>query len=66
MRIAIRGSRTALYRIPYLVLRPLIPWLRKRFPQYVTTTAQVGRAMISAARHGAPKSVLESAEINKL
>ena len=59
-------SRTALYRIPYLVLRPLIPWLRKRFPQYVTTTEQLGRAMIAAAKYGAPKRVLESADINKL
>ena len=59
-------SRTALYRIPYLILRPLTPWLRKRFPRYVTTTEQLGRAMISAAKHGAPKPVLESADINKL
>jgi uncharacterized protein YbjT (DUF2867 family) len=59
-------SRTALYRIPYLILGPFIPWLRKRFPQYVTTTEQLGRAMIAVARHGAPKSVLESADINQL
>src|ERR1700693_4206390 len=31
-------SKTALYRIPDLILRPLSPWLRKKFPQYVTTT----------------------------
>jgi uncharacterized protein YbjT (DUF2867 family) len=59
-------SRTALYRIPYLILRPLIPWLRKKFPQYVTTTEQLGRAMLTIAKHGAPKVVLESADINKL
>jgi uncharacterized protein YbjT (DUF2867 family) len=59
-------SRTALYRIPYLVLRPLMPWLRKKFPQYVTTTEQLGRAMIAAAKYGAPKRVLESADINRL
>jgi uncharacterized protein YbjT (DUF2867 family) len=59
-------SKTPLYRIPYLILRPLIPWLRKRFPQYVTTTEQLGRAMIAAAKHGAPKRVLESADINRL
>ena len=59
-------SRTALYRIPYLILQPLIPFLTKRFPNYVTTTQQLGRAMISAAKHGAPKTVLESADINKL
>jgi uncharacterized protein YbjT (DUF2867 family) len=59
-------SRTALYRVPYLVLRPLMPWLRKKFPQYVTTTEQLGRAMIAAAKYGAPKRVLESADINRL
>ena len=59
-------SKTPLYRIPYLMLWPLMPWLRKRFPQYVTTTEQLGRAMIAVAKYGAPKSVLESADINKL
>lgn len=59
-------SRTALYRIPYLVLRPFLPWLRRKFPQYVTTTEQLGRAMIAAARHGAPTTLLESADINRL
>lgn len=59
-------SKTALYRIPYLLLRPFTPWLRRRFPQYVTTTEQLGRAMIAVAKRGAPTSVLESADINKL
>lgn len=59
-------SKTPLYRIPYLILWPLMPWLRKRFPQYVTTTERLGRAMIAVAKYGAPKSVLESADINKL
>jgi uncharacterized protein YbjT (DUF2867 family) len=60
------SSRTALYRIPYLILRPVMPWLRRRFPQYVTTTEQLGRAMIAVAKHGESKHVLESADINKL
>ncbi len=59
-------SKTPLYRIPYLILWPLMPWLRKSFPQYVTTTERLGRAMIAVAKYGAPKSVLESADINKL
>ena len=59
-------SKTPLYRIPYLILWPLMPWLRKRLPQYVTTTERLGRAMIAVAKYGAPKSVLESADINKL
>jgi len=59
-------SKTPLYRIPYLILWPLMPWLRRRFPQYFTTTEQIGRAMLAVAKHGAPKTVLESADINKL
>jgi uncharacterized protein YbjT (DUF2867 family) len=59
-------SRTALYRIPYIVLGPFVPWLRKRFPKYVTTTEQLGRAMIAVAKHGAPKRVLETEDINRL
>lgn len=59
-------SRTALYRIPYLVLAPFIPWLRRKFPRYVTTTEQLGRAMVAVAKRGAPKNVLESVDINQL
>jgi uncharacterized protein YbjT (DUF2867 family) len=59
-------SRTALYRIPYLLLRPILPWLRRRFPRYITTTEQLGRAMLIAAKRGAPTRVLESADINSL
>ena len=59
-------SRTALYRIPYIVLSPVIPLLRKLFPKYVTTTEVLGRAMIKAARNGAPKAVLESQDMNAL
>jgi uncharacterized protein YbjT (DUF2867 family) len=59
-------SRTALYRIPYLLLRPILPWLRRRFPRYITTTEQLGRAMLTAAKRGAPTRVLESADINSL
>jgi uncharacterized protein YbjT (DUF2867 family) len=57
-------SRTALYRVPYIILSPVIPLLRKFFPKYVTTTEVLGRAMIKAARSGAPKTVLESQDIN--
>jgi hypothetical protein len=52
-------------RIPYLILRPFISWLRRKFPRHVTTTEQVGRAMIGVAKHGAPKRVLESEDINR-
>jgi uncharacterized protein YbjT (DUF2867 family) len=53
-------SRTALYRISYAVLG------QARMPKYITTTEKLGRAMLIAAKRGAPKPVLESADINKL
>ena len=59
-------SKTALYRIFYTMLGPLIPLFTATLPRYVTTTERVGRAMIEAARHGAPKAVLEGKDINEL
>ncbi|HEV3073691.1 MAG TPA: epimerase, partial [Thermoanaerobaculia bacterium] len=59
-------SKTASYRVFYAVLGPLMPLLRRAFPQYVTTTEQIGRAMLRVARQGAPKRVLETSDINAL
>jgi uncharacterized protein YbjT (DUF2867 family) len=58
-------SKTRLYRIFYAVLGPILPLL-KAFPKYVTTTEKLGRAMLIAAKWGAPKPVLESSDINRL
>jgi uncharacterized protein YbjT (DUF2867 family) len=57
-------SKTRFIRIFYAGLGPFIPWLMARFPKYVTTTEQLGRAMIRVARHGSSKPVLESQDIN--
>jgi uncharacterized protein YbjT (DUF2867 family) len=59
-------SKTALYRIPYAILGPFNSLFLKIFPKYATTTEVLGRAMIKAARQGAPKPVLESQDINAL
>ncbi len=56
-------SKTKLYRVAYSVLRPFLPVLLRSFPQYVTTTEQVGRAMIAVAKLGQPKPVLEAVDI---
>lgn len=58
-------SKTRSYRIFYAIARPFFPILR-RFPKQVTTTERLGRAMLAVAKHGAPKRVLESADINYL
>ena len=56
-------SKTAAYRIPYMVMTPLLPLLLRMFPKYVTTTEQVGRAMLRVAKQGYSKAVLEAADI---
>jgi hypothetical protein len=57
-------SRTALYRGLYAGLAPLYPVWKALLPRYVTTTEQIGRAMVAVARNGAPKRVCENADIN--
>jgi uncharacterized protein YbjT (DUF2867 family) len=59
-------SKTRFYRVFYVMARPLFPLLRRLFPRYVSTTEQIGRAMIAAARDGAPKAILETEDINQL
>ena len=56
-------SRTTSYRILYAIAGPVIPLLRKFYPGYVSTTEQVGRAMINVARRGYPKRILEPGDI---
>ena len=58
--------RTAWMRALYAVAGPLYPVWKALFPKYVTTTAQVGRAMIQVAREGASKRVLENRDINAI
>ncbi|HEX4773525.1 MAG TPA: epimerase [Bryobacteraceae bacterium] len=59
-------SRTKLYRVFYKVLRPALPLMKALFPNSVTTTEQIGRAMLEIARHGTDKKVLETRDINFL
>ena len=59
-------SKTSWINAAYAVLGPLYPVFKRLVPDYVTTTEQVGRAMLVVARRGAPKRVLENADINQL
>lgn len=56
-------SSTWMYRALYAVLRPLLPAVRRLAPNHVTTTDQLGRAMIKVARDGWPTRILESRDI---
>jgi len=59
-------SRTRWYNAVYLGLRPLYPLLSRLAPTMITTTEQLGRAMLAVARNGNPAHVLEIADINRL
>jgi len=56
-------SKTDSYRWFYGLTRPILPLLRRMFPSTVLSTQIVGRAMLAVVRHGAPKAVLEAADI---
>jgi uncharacterized protein YbjT (DUF2867 family) len=59
-------SKTTAYRWFYSLTKPLLPALRALLPDQILSTPQVGQAMLAAVRHGAPKRVLESPDINAL
>ena len=59
-------SKTRWTRVSYALFRPLLPLLRALAPGAVITTEELGRAMVRAARDGAPKRVLESRDLRAL
>jgi len=59
-------SKTDAYRWFYALSRPLLPLLRALMPTVVLSTEVVGRAMLAVVRYGAPKPVLEAADISAL
>lgn len=59
-------SKTPLYQTFYSALGPLLTLARTIVPKHITTTEQIGRAMIAVARQGYPKPVLENPDINSL
>jgi uncharacterized protein YbjT (DUF2867 family) len=59
-------SRATPTRVAYAALGWLFPVVKTMFPKYVTTTERLARAMLHMAKHGAPKRVLESADIDEL
>ena len=57
-------SKTAWINAVYAVTAPLLSWMVRATPNHMTTSEQLGRAMIKVARDGYPKPILESADIN--
>jgi uncharacterized protein YbjT (DUF2867 family) len=59
-------SKTKLYQTFYTVLNPILPLLKSVFPQYITSTEQLGRAMLRVAKQGFPKNIIENKDIDTL
>ena len=59
-------SKTAWVQAVYVATSPLLSLLYQLLPRYVTTTEQIGKAMIRVVRSGYPNAVLESEDINRL
>lgn len=56
-------ARNGLYRVAFFLTTPVISIARWLMPKYIVTTEQMGRAMLSVAKQGHDKRVLESADI---
>ena len=59
-------SKTRWYQALYDVIGPFYPILRRLFPKYVTTTTNIGRAMIHVSVCGWSKQILSSGDINQV
>ena len=62
-------SRTRLYQAGLVVMRPFYPLLSmfaRVFPSLITTSENLGRAMLAVVEGRADRFILESADINRL
>src|SRR5262245_47052378 len=57
-------SKTPWINAVYAVTAPLLSWMVRATPNHMTTSEQLGRAMIKVARDGYPRPILESVDIN--
>ncbi len=58
-------SRTPSYRVGYALAKPIFPLLKLLFPNYISTTEHLGRAMLRVTQNGLAKRVLEARDINQ-
>jgi len=56
-------SKTGWYRALYAVVGPIYPVLKRLFPGQVTTTEELGRAMVQLVKRGSAERVLENRDI---
>ena len=56
-------SKTRMYRMLYSLFKPVLPILRRMMPNQVLSTREIGQAMLSVAKHGYAKQILETGDI---
>lgn len=59
-------SKVSWYQALYVVFKPLYPILKRMFPNAVTSTVNIGRAMINSVDSAPANPILTPREINKL
>jgi uncharacterized protein YbjT (DUF2867 family) len=59
-------SKTPSYRMFYKVAHPILPALRRWFPNRILSTRDIGLAMLAVARSGYERRILETIDIRRL
>ena len=59
-------SKTAWVHAVYVTTAPLWALLHRVAPKYVTTTEEIGQAMLGVAKRGYPKKILESEDFARV
>jgi len=59
-------SKTAMYRLLYTLTTPILTVARRFWPRYISTTEELGRAMLVAVKRGTQKRVVEANQIGVL
>lgn len=59
-------SKTSLYNTLYIFIKPLYPIFKLIVPNKVTTTTNIGKAMICTTLKGSDKDILYNKDINEL
>jgi uncharacterized protein YbjT (DUF2867 family) len=57
-------SKTRVYQIVLVLAAPVLPLLRRAFPKSISTTREIGQAMLSVARNSWPRALLEPKDIH--
>ncbi len=59
-------SKTPLYQFFYTLTKPVMPILRRMFPNQILSTRDVGRAMLAVSKRGYRKRIMETADIREV